>query len=94
MCGFELKANEGDTERMVRALLSGAFLLGGFFLLEGILRTVAYVLSAVLAITAITGFCGLYAIMGISTCPVPKKPAVLEEKAKRKLPARAKAKRK
>jgi hypothetical protein len=28
-----------------------------------------YVLAAMLIITAFTGFCGLYALFGMSTCP-------------------------
>ncbi len=35
----------------------------------GNLKLVAGIVSAVMMVTAITGFCGLYKLMGIQTCP-------------------------
>jgi hypothetical protein len=65
--------NESETDRLVRSVLAGILVIVGFFYLKPPLSTVAYALAVVLAITAVTGFCGLYALFGLSTCPVPRK---------------------
>lgn len=62
-----LKVNEGDADRLARAIASGLLVLAGFYLLGGALSIAAYAVAAVLALTAITGFCGLYSLLGIST---------------------------
>lgn len=66
-----MKVNEGKTDRLVRFVL-GAILLALYLadVLTGTWGTVALVASIVLLATAATGFCGLYALLGISTCPV------------------------
>ncbi|MFH0961405.1 MAG: DUF2892 domain-containing protein [archaeon] len=79
-----LKRNEGETDRMVRALASGVFLIAGFFFLEEGLQTIAYVISAILATTAIIGFCPLYAVLGINTGPAEKPKTIAAQKKRRR----------
>ncbi len=65
--------NESSLDRVLRlvgaviavavALAVGAGSVGGIVLL---------VVGAVLLVTAAVGFCPLYRVLGLSTCPVPK----------------------
>lgn len=69
-----MKRNESNTDRLVRVGLAAAvgvlaFWLGATTFLGIALLTVA----AVLLVTAAVGFCPLYALAGVSTCPVPAK---------------------
>ncbi len=63
-----MKKNEGTTDRVIRAvagilgLAVAAALGGGWWILGAV--------GAVLLVTAATGFCGLYTLLGVSTCPV------------------------
>jgi uncharacterized membrane protein HdeD (DUF308 family) len=67
-----LVKNESSTDRIIRVVIGAVALLAGLFWLTGIVQTVAYVVGAIALITGIIGFCGLYAILGISTKPVNK----------------------
>ncbi len=67
-----MKRNESNTDRLVRVGLAAAVValalwLGATTFLGIALLTVA----AVLLVTAAVGFCPLYALAGVSTCPVP-----------------------
>ena len=68
-----MKANEGTVDRIIRAVVGVAALLGAFAIGSG---SVAFVLllvvGAVLLVTAAVGFCPLYRVFGINTCPVAK----------------------
>jgi hypothetical protein len=64
-----LTKNEGALDRIIRAILGVGVGIGAIFT-TGILQIALGIISAVLIITAITGFCGLYALLGINTCKV------------------------
>jgi len=68
-----IKQNEGSTDRGIRIVIGIIALASGLFWLTGIAQIVAIVIGAVALITGIVGFCGLYTIFGISTCPLKKK---------------------
>jgi hypothetical protein len=62
--------NEGGLDRAVRGLI-GLALIGTLLAtnaLTGGLAIAAWVVAIVMLGTAATGFCGLYALLGISTC--------------------------
>ncbi|GAA4399405.1 hypothetical protein GCM10023168_06660 [Fodinibacter luteus] len=65
-----MTANVGSTDKVIRLVLALAAVVGafvaGFTTVAGILLLV---LAAVLAVTAVTGFCPLYRVLGLSTCP-------------------------
>ena len=52
---------------MLRAFLGLALLAAGYFSAGGVIAIVLYVLGAISLITSITGFCGLYKLLGINT---------------------------
>ena len=64
--------NEGTLDRGLRGILgivlAVLFLTG---LVAGWLGWVLLIAGAVLLVTAVTGFCPLYALFGVRTCPVP-----------------------
>jgi uncharacterized membrane protein len=67
-----MTTNEGNTDRVLRAVLgvlavAAAFLLG----IGSVLGVVLLVVGGVLLVTAATGFCPLYRVLGMSTCRVP-----------------------
>lgn len=67
-----VKQNESSTDRIIRIVI-GIIALGiGLYSLTSIAQTIAYIIGAVLLITGLIGFCGLYALLGMSTSPVKK----------------------
>ncbi len=59
--------NEGPVDRITRFLAAEATFLAGFFWLWGAWQIAAYVLATVLAVTAVTGICLIYRLLGITT---------------------------
>lgn len=65
-----MNANVGSTDKIARLVL--ALLAVVFAFLTGIgtaLGVVLLVVGVVLAVTAFTGFCPIYRVLGLSTCP-------------------------
>jgi hypothetical protein len=68
-----MKVNEGSIDRVIRVALAAVL----FFLVfsgavSGVWAWVAGVAGAVALVTGVLGFCGLYALIGVNTCPAPK----------------------
>lgn len=64
-----MKKNIGNTDKLIR--LAIALLIAILYFLNVITGTLAIILGIVavaLVITSLLNFCGLYAILGISTC--------------------------
>lgn len=66
--------NEGTVDRVLRVVV-GAVLLAAwaFGWLSGTLAVVLGVVGLVLVATGAVGFCPIYRLLGIATCPVPAK---------------------
>ena len=66
-----LAVNEGPLDRGFRVALGAVLIWLGAMsgVVEGALGTVTIVVGAIALITGITGFCGLYKVLGINTCP-------------------------
>jgi hypothetical protein len=62
-----MKTNESVADRWVRAVLGAVILYLSYGSLGGVWQIVGYVVGIVLILTAITGFCLLYALLDIST---------------------------
>jgi hypothetical protein len=62
--------NIGAIDRITRAVLGAIFVLSFFFLKSSLFKIILLIFGIVLVFTAITGFCGLYKVLGISTCPL------------------------
>lgn len=67
-----MTTNEAPVDRAIRVVLALAAVAGAFALGIGtVLGVVLLVVAGVLVVTAATGFCPLYRVLGISTCRVP-----------------------
>ncbi len=64
-----MNKNEGSIDRAVRVVL-GLVLLALVFVGP---KTMLGLIGIVPLATGLVGFCPLYKILGLSTCPVPKK---------------------
>ena len=61
--------NVGTPDRIVR--IDGAILaVVGALNTAGILSVVLWIVAAIMAITAVVGFCPLYRLVGVNTCKV------------------------
>jgi hypothetical protein len=68
-----MKTNMGNTDRMIR-LFVAAVIAALYFakIITGTVGIVLLVLAGIFVLTSLVRFCPLYAIFGISTCPVKK----------------------
>lgn len=68
-----MQTNEGTIDRIIRAVAGIALIVGALALgITSVGGIILLVVGAVLAVTAATGFCPLYRVFGLSTCPVKK----------------------
>jgi len=75
---MKLPVNESPSDRALRITAGGALLVGAG-MLTGTAQVLLVIVSLALLITGILGFCGLYSLFGVSTCPVK-----LSSKSKKK----------
>lgn len=69
-----MTTNEGTVDRVIRGGIA-VTALGAGLAVGGVLNPVGIVLLGVAGMagwTAISGYCPLYAVLGISTCPLPQ----------------------
>jgi hypothetical protein len=67
----DIRQNVGTPDRAARIILAvvlAVAAVGGF--VTGPLAILAAVIAAVMLVTGIVGFCPLYALFRVSTCPV------------------------
>ncbi len=62
-----MKQNESTIDRTIRVIMGIMAFAAARFVFTGTLSTVLYVIGAIALVTGIIGFCGLYAVLGIST---------------------------
>lgn len=68
-----MKKNTGNADRLIRVLLAAVFAylyFGG--IVTGTAGIILAVLGGVFLLTALVGFCPLYALVGVNTCPAKK----------------------
>lgn len=64
--------NEGTADRVIRLVAAVVAVVAAFAVGAGsVLGVVLLVVGAVMLVTAATGFCPLYRVFGLSTCPMP-----------------------
>lgn len=69
-----MKKNMGMADRAIRLLLAAvlAYLYFGG-VVTGTLGIILLVVGVVFALTSLVSFCPLYTLVGINTCPAPRK---------------------
>lgn len=65
--------NVGSLDRILRVIIGFSFIYIGLFLLIGLIRLIFIFVGLGLIVNAVSGFCGIYYLLGISTCKVVKK---------------------
>ena len=66
-----MKANVGSADKIVRIVV-GIGLLSLFFILEGNMKFLGLIGIVPIA-TALMGWCPLYSVIGVNTCPLAEK---------------------
>lgn len=68
-----MKKNMGSADKIIRVIIA-AVLAGLYYkgIITGTLGIVGLVLAAVFVLTSLVGFCPLYTLVGINTCPAKK----------------------
>lgn len=66
-----MKHNIGSADKVLRIII-GLVLLSLIFIVDGTIRWIGLI-GIMPIITAFAGNCPLYSVLGISTCPTPKK---------------------
>lgn len=66
-----MKANVGSADKIVRIVV-GIGLLSLFFVLEGNMRYLGLIGIVPIA-TALMGWCPLYTLIGVNTCPLKER---------------------
>ena len=68
-----MRVNEGFTDRIIRVCV-GLLILGSFFFIDGNTRWLSLI-GFVPLLTGVAGYCPLYSLLGMSTCPLEKNPS-------------------
>ena len=69
-----MKKNLGKTDRVVRVIIAAIVAILYFAnIISGTLATVLIVVAAISLLTSLIGFCPLYALLGINSCPLKTK---------------------
>ncbi len=65
-----MKHNMGTTDRIIRSIIAILFIaLYAAGMISGTLGIILLVISGIFLLTSIAGFCPLYALLKINTCP-------------------------
>ncbi|MFC1623410.1 DUF2892 domain-containing protein [Patescibacteria group bacterium] len=59
--------NESKSDRLLRVVLGAVFIMLAYTQLEGGLMIIGYIIGIILLVTAATGFCAIYKLLGINT---------------------------
>ena len=70
---FKISQNLSTLDRFLRVIIGSSLIYIGLFLLIGLIQLVFILIGLGLIINAITGFCVVYYLLGITTCRIPKK---------------------
>jgi hypothetical protein len=70
-----LPKNEGVLDRDIRLALGLLLMIPSVFMLTGIVQIIVGVLAVILILTAATGFCPLYMVLGVKTNKAKEIPA-------------------
>lgn len=68
-----MTVNEGTIDRVIRVALAAVLFFVAFSgVATGAWAWVAGIVGAVALVTGVLGFCGVYALIGVNTCPAKK----------------------
>lgn len=70
-----MKRNEASWDRIARVIVGISLIVGGFAAVGGAVGYVLEAVGLVLVVTALIGWCPIYAILGIGTCKLDTRSA-------------------
>lgn len=70
---MKLTKNVGESDRTIRGVIGIGLMAVALLGLQGGLQILVGTIGIVVLITGIVGYCGIYSLLGIHTCPVQKK---------------------
>ncbi|MBN1634811.1 MAG: DUF2892 domain-containing protein [Ignavibacteria bacterium] len=66
-----MKKNIGTTDKIIRIILAVVLAILFFTgVVSGTFGIILLIIAAVLLMTSLVGYCGLYSVLGVSTCPL------------------------
>lgn len=66
-----MKKNMGSTDKTIRLILAALFAVLFFTkVVTGVLGFVLLALGAIFVLTSLVGYCPIYSLVGLNTCPV------------------------
>ncbi len=69
-----MKKNVGYADKIIRLVIAAIILVMSLTnVITGTLGIILLIVAAILAITSLVSICGLYALLGINTCPANDK---------------------
>jgi hypothetical protein len=69
-----MKTNMGTWDRLIRVIIAlVAAALVYYDVVEGVYSYILLAITAIFLLTSLVGFCPLYGIFGLNTCPAGKK---------------------
>ncbi|MDX1650893.1 MAG: DUF2892 domain-containing protein [Brumimicrobium sp.] len=69
-----MKKNMGSVDRVIRLMIAATIaVLYAAEIISGVLGVILLILAAVFTLTSLLGFCPLYSLFGIKTCPTTTK---------------------
>ena len=77
-----MEHNVGKADKVIRILLAALLIYMGYAYYTAY-SLVFFVIAALILLTVMTGFCGPYKLLGISTCCAVQKPRKTVKKKKR-----------
>jgi Protein of unknown function (DUF2892) len=68
-----MKKNMGAADKIIRLIIAALIAVLYFtHVIEGTFGIIALALAGVFVLTSLVGFCPLYRLVGLSTCPVKR----------------------
>ena len=68
-----MKKNVGNADRIIRVILAAVFVVLYFTgIVPGTVGLVLVALAVIFVLTSLIGFCPIYTIVGLNTCPSKK----------------------
>ena len=79
---LKVSRNESDLDRLLRLIVGVALIFLALLnnSLDSTIKVIFIIFAMALIFTALTGFCGIYRLLGITTCPI--KPRSTKKKSK------------
>lgn len=79
---LKVSRNESDLDRLLRLIVGVALIFLALLnnSLDSTIKVIFIIFAIALIFTALTGFCGIYRLLGITTCPI--KPRSTKKKSK------------